>query len=546
MFFSTRHILTSLVVLGTVSAQWVPDKQSEIIRELEHVYLDSGSSNLIAAVSPCSTYTDPQTGAPSNNLGRQSAAEWIRTAFHDFITATIFQTGGIDASIGFETTRDENVGPAFADSLTRFSYYFNNRLSMSDMIALGVVMATGACGGPHVVLRGGRVDATQAGPTGVPQPQDSLATQLAEFASANFNQDDTIALTACGHTMGGVHRAQFPNVVAASAVSSTNTDGRQDFDETVAGFDVKVVTDYVHWTGDKGGPLVTTSNTTTQSDLRLYSSDQNQTVNRLVQSSDYFSQQCADVFQRMIETVPGGTSFTTDVSPTTSTNLKPHDVYLVVDWKGNMVLTGYFRYVQVSGAPVRPSTLTIGLVNRAGKTTSTTTKATASTSDTGSGIWGPTNSFQFTLSFSSSDGLSGITANGQTFKFQDTMFVIPTMSSVSPKPPTFSTNGNAMSASATYSINTTVAYLPGSGSAPATLTATFAIPVPQTGTVSPKIDTSTTTTLKKIGTSGPFTIYSAVKSKQITAKQGYGTSVDVAVPGSAAGLQFYKPFIQNP
>ena len=458
------------------------------------------------------------------------------------MTANIEQQGGLDASIGFETNRPENVGPAFNDSLTRFSYYFNQRVSMSDMISLGVVMATGACGGPHVELKGGRIDATQAGPTGVPQPQDSVSSQLNDFANANFNQDDTITLTACGHTMGGVHHSTFPNVVPASYDSSTNTDGREPFDETVGGFDITVVNDYLHSTGDKGGPLVTTSNVTVQSDLRLYSSDQNQTITRLAQSSSYFQSQCADVFQRMIETVPGGTSFTVDVSPTTTTNLKPYGVYLTIDWKGNMVLTGRFRYVQVSGAPTRPSSLTFALINRAGKTTTTTTTATASTSDTGTGIWGPTSSYQFTLAFSATVGLSGVTANGQTFQFQDTMFVAPTLSSVTPQPPAFSLNSATMDATSTYTVNTTVAYLPSKGAAPSTLTATFAIPEPQAGTVSPKIDTSTTTTLNKIGTSGPFTLYSAKTSKSLTAKQAYGTSVDVAVAGQSAGVQFFKPF----
>lgn len=45
------------------------------------------------------------------------------------ITANIYsETGGIDASIGFETTRAENVGPAFNDALTFFSYF------MSEMV----------------------------------------------------------------------------------------------------------------------------------------------------------------------------------------------------------------------------------------------------------------------------------------------------------------------------------------------------------------------------------------------------------------------------
>ena len=46
------------------------------------------------------------------------------------MTANIYsETGGLDVSIGFETTRAENVGPAFNDALTFFSYYMNDKLS---------------------------------------------------------------------------------------------------------------------------------------------------------------------------------------------------------------------------------------------------------------------------------------------------------------------------------------------------------------------------------------------------------------------------------
>lgn len=64
-------------------------------------------------------------------------------------------------------------------------------------------MAIGTCGGPPIPLRGGRVDATEAGPSGVCQPETDLQTTLASFSGAGFNQADTISLTACGHTMGG-------------------------------------------------------------------------------------------------------------------------------------------------------------------------------------------------------------------------------------------------------------------------------------------------------------------------------------------------------
>lgn len=130
-------------------------------------------------------------------------------------------TGGIDASIGFETHRPENVGAAFNDSLFVFAFSisakassrfpiarpnsraFANHGTVADLIALGTAMAIGTCGGPPIPLRGGRIDATVAGPSGVCQPETDLQTTLASFSSAGFNQADAIALTACGHTMGG-------------------------------------------------------------------------------------------------------------------------------------------------------------------------------------------------------------------------------------------------------------------------------------------------------------------------------------------------------
>ena len=74
---------------------------------------------------------------------------------------------------------------------------------MADIIALGAAMAIGTCGGPAIPLRVGRIDATEAGVSGVCEPETDLKTTLASFSKAGFNQADTIALTACGHTMGG-------------------------------------------------------------------------------------------------------------------------------------------------------------------------------------------------------------------------------------------------------------------------------------------------------------------------------------------------------
>lgn len=221
--------------------------------------------------------------------------------------------------------------------------YKIDRSIVSDLIALGTVMAVGACGGPHIEMKAGRVDATAAGPSGVPEPETDIQDTLTDFSNAGFVTDDAITLTACGHTMGGVHHSTFPQAVPASAVSSDNTDGRIAFDETVSVFDVNLVSDYVHGTGDMGGPLVTTANKTVNSDFRIYNSDSNGTITRLAGSASYFAGQCSSIFQRMIETVPGNVRLTAAVDPTSTTNLKPYGITLNVDWTGNMTIAGYFR-----------------------------------------------------------------------------------------------------------------------------------------------------------------------------------------------------------
>ena len=51
-------------------------------------------------------------------------------ALDDFVTADVAAgTGGIDASIGFETHRPENVGVAFNDSLFVFAIFINAKVS---------------------------------------------------------------------------------------------------------------------------------------------------------------------------------------------------------------------------------------------------------------------------------------------------------------------------------------------------------------------------------------------------------------------------------
>lgn len=338
-------------------------------------------------------------------------------------------TGGLDASIGFETLRPDNFGAAFNDSLFFFSFFVNDKVSMADLVALGAAISVGACGGPQIPFRGGRIDALGPGPSGVPEPETDLKTTLADFSGAGFNQEDAIGLTACGHTMGGVHHDEFPQVVPQSAVSADNIAGRVPFDDTVATFDENRVQQYIRGTGNRGGPLVTNANKTVQSDLRLFSSDGNATILKMAQSADQFRSICATLITRMIDTVPKGVTLTPPIDPA---SLKYSNVSLNVDWSGTMTLSGFLRYIEVTASDSAPSSLTITVLDLNRNPSPTSVTASTDGTDKSNGVYGPTFHYPFNISIAGSSGLSGIKVGDQQFPLQDSLFVIPTLSSASP------------------------------------------------------------------------------------------------------------------
>jgi hypothetical protein len=110
-------------------AFYYPDVRTHL---LEHILVDNWgayASNFSSAITPCTNYVT-QTGTAALNSGRTTAAQWIRVLFHDFVTANVTAgTGGVDASIGFETARSENSGSAFNDSFTFWRPFVNDAVS---------------------------------------------------------------------------------------------------------------------------------------------------------------------------------------------------------------------------------------------------------------------------------------------------------------------------------------------------------------------------------------------------------------------------------
>jgi Peroxidase len=161
-----RFLAAVVAALATVAAvsTW-PDATDEL-EDITFLLTGHSSRGFSSAVTPCSF--------SSAGLGRQSAAEWLWTTFHDMATGNVFlHTGGLDASLMFELNSGENIGVAFN---TFMSGLFNSRVSVADLIALGVYMAVRSCSGPAVQIRAGRIDATAAGPLGVPLAQNSIGT----------------------------------------------------------------------------------------------------------------------------------------------------------------------------------------------------------------------------------------------------------------------------------------------------------------------------------------------------------------------------------
>ncbi len=330
-----KRLVTALawVAAGAAAPTWPsPMDELEDIMLLNTGYRARGFA---VAVTPCSF--------SAQGPGRIAAAEWVRTAFHDMATANVFfGTGGVDASLVFELDSGENIGAAFATTLTTFSPFLSSRSSMADLIALGVHTAVRSCGGPVVQIRTGRIDATSGGPLGVPLPQNSLGTFQNQFLRMGFDTVGMIQTVACGHTLGGVHAVNFPTIV----IPGTAPDDFQRFDGT--DFDSKVAADFV--AGSTTNPLVVgpSQSSGRDSDRRIFEADGNATITALADPAT-FASTCATVLQKMIEVVPSGVVLTDPIVPY---DVKPNAIQLtLLDGGSQILFTGEIR-VRTTVRPV--------------------------------------------------------------------------------------------------------------------------------------------------------------------------------------------------
>ncbi|KAH8102130.1 heme peroxidase [Cristinia sonorae] len=334
------HVFTFTLFADSVvvKADKYPDP---LVYELDHNLYDRegyGKTLLSATVlQNCSFFSFGAGG----NSGRNNAADWIRTAFHDMATYNVMDgTGGLDASIRFsaEMSRAENPGDGFQNTLTFIAPVSVRRyFSMADNIAMAAVTGFELCGGPKIAYRGGRLDASEPNAPGVPEPQQGIEEHISNFARQGFTKEEMIGLVACGHSFGGVQHITFPDIVPPMN-DPTNLSGNAKFDTTFEKFDNKIATEYID--GTTKNPLVVGHNDTTNSDLRIFSSDGNRTMARFSKNPAVFRNTCAELFARMIDTVPKGVTLTQVIKPI---EVKPDGFGLVWVGNGKIAVKGELR-----------------------------------------------------------------------------------------------------------------------------------------------------------------------------------------------------------
>ncbi|KAJ7877785.1 heme peroxidase [Mycena leptocephala] len=297
-------MLTLFALLATTNAYIWPSPQLDALDEMRF------EQSLASFVRPCDLFI-----FDNSHSGRSDAADWVRTAYHDMATHNIEDgTGGMDGSVRFleEMARPEDAGDGFQNTIAVLAGQSNRYVSIADVLALGLVLAVENCGGPEIAFRGGRVDATEPNAPGVPQPQEGLDSHIASFARQGFTQTEMIGLVACGHTFGGVQHAPFPDIVP-ELNDPNSTQSVVHFDSTSVNFDNNIATEYI--SGTTQNPLVVGLNDTTNSDKRIFGSDGNVTMLSFANSPELFASTCAELFAKMIDTVPRDVQLTDVLTP---------------------------------------------------------------------------------------------------------------------------------------------------------------------------------------------------------------------------------------
>ncbi|KAJ7062951.1 heme peroxidase [Mycena amicta] len=432
-----QKILPFFAALGFAHAYIWPSRY-DFLEDEYTVASGFGQSGIMAEITPCGA-------APFGGrlVGRQAAAEWLRVAYHDMATHDVNTgLGGLDASIGYETNRPQNIGSAMNTSLVFFAEFMGQTSSASDVMALSVILAMKNCNGPSIPFRAGRIDATSAGPETVPEPQEDLGTHIALFAQQGFTVEEMIGLVACGHTVGGIHQIDFPDSVPASAIGDSNPEGMVHFDDTFDTFDNSIATQWID--GTSVDLLAIGSNATTNSDARIFAADNNVTMKGFADDATSFQSTCGSLLERMLNTVPNSVQLTDVVDPLP---VKPSQLTLSLASDGSLQLAGYIRIFSTApeAATVNANDMpvTLSWKDRNGNTNSTCSTTLPAVFSNSTSLWGFVHffivdvvidanfgfsSFVVDWAFSAAEAVTHANNGGAGFPLQDVVFYLPTSS----------------------------------------------------------------------------------------------------------------------
>ncbi|KAJ7302645.1 heme peroxidase [Mycena albidolilacea] len=404
-------LAASLFVSGVYAYVW--PSPYDFLEDAYTVSARFGGGGIVPGVDPCGV-------SPFGFLpGRQAASEWLRLAYHDMATYNIETgLGGLDASIGFETTRAQNIGTAMNTSLVFFGAFQSKTSSMSDVMALGVILAMKNCGGPSIPFRAGRIDAVTGGPETVPEPQQDLEMHTAAFALQGFNVTEMIGLVACGHTIGGVHQVDFPLSVQ-NATSAQNPEGVVHFDDSFDSFDNHIATQWID--GTSTDPLAVGFNDTTNSDARIFAADGNTTMRAFAWDPEFFSSQCGSLLERMLNTVPNTVQLSEVIDPLP---VKPYQLQLSLATNGSLIMSGYIRIFGTSAEAAAASEtdmpVTLSWKDRNGQSNTTYSTSALAVSQPSTSLWGNVRFFQVDAIIESQSGISSFVVDW-AFNSQDTL-----------------------------------------------------------------------------------------------------------------------------
>jgi hypothetical protein len=99
---------------------------------------------------------------------------------------------------------------------------------VADLVALGVIVSSASCSGPQLTFKGGRVDATGGGRSGVPEPEQSANEYFDAMEKIGMNKTEGIQFIAVSYfALALAHRSDLSSSAATQLVPFIIRDSRK-------------------------------------------------------------------------------------------------------------------------------------------------------------------------------------------------------------------------------------------------------------------------------------------------------------------------------